>query len=245
MQTKSVIINKPVIEQIESQNKETVSVNIKRYTTDANGTILDDAAIPAALKKPYPFHLFGEFDMNGGYAIANRVLNKYYNSIFLGMYVWGVNTPLFFPNPLANVNNEFQIGDVLFVYVDDINNPTNYIFVVVSAQSGSWASIVKQLNTTQLDKNRWGVFKIFDCQYSWLKDTRLQLAQPLFTILSQWNADFLSNTITPGTYYIPDLKPNVNELIIPINMVANQFVGLSSFITYENPVLTLTFIIYV
>lgn len=242
---RSVIVNKPILEQVNAEHKEYIVLNVKRYTTDANGTILDDAAIPASLKKPFPFHLFGEFDRNGGYAIADRITLNQYGSILFGVYVWGINTPLFFPNPLATVNNEFQKGDMLFVYVDDINNPNYFVFIVISSQNGPYASLIGQLNTTQLDKNKWGTFKIFDIQYGWTSDTQLQLGQPIFTILTEWNANFLSNPINPKSYYRPDLKPGVNELIIPINAVANQHFGLSSYLTYNNPLLILSLVIYV
>jgi len=240
-----VIINKPILEQINVEQKEMISLNVKRYTTDANGTILDDVAIPVNLKKPFPYYLFGEFDRNGGYAIADQVLSKLYGTILLGVYTWGNNTPLFFPNPLATINNEFRKGDMLFVYVDNLNAPSYYIFVVISAQNGPYVSLISQLNTTQLDKNTWGTFKIFDVQYGWTSDTQLQLAQPWFTVLTQWNADFKIDSLNLKTWYRPQFKKGVNELIIPINAVANQHLGLGSFITYNNPLITLSLVIYV
>jgi len=241
----NLIINKPTLEQVNADQKEFIVLNVRRFTTDANGTVLDDAAIPATLKKPFPYYLFGEFDRNSGYAIADQILSKYYNTILFGVYVWGINTPLFFPNPIATINLEFRKGDVLFVYVDDINNPSYYVFIVVNSQNGPYASLVSQMNTTQLDKQRWGTFKIFDLQYGWTSDTQLQLGQPIFTVLTEWNANFFADSVNPKTWYRPQNKPGVNELIVPINAVANQHFGLGSFLTYNNPLLTLSFIIYV
>lgn len=239
-----LIINKPVLEQIRSEQKESVTLNIKRFFTDSSGSIITGGAIPVSMQKPFPFYLFGEFDSKSGFAIADRVMSKKFNTNLFGIYVWGVNTPLFFPNVVANINNEFQKGDLLQVFVDDMTNPQFYCFMVVNCENGPYASFFGQLNTTQLDKERWGTFKIYDIQYSSWTSKR-QIILPIFTISTQWDTDFLSNPINPSTYYVPQYKPGVNELIIPIHAVANQFFGLAHFMAFENDLLILTFNIYV
>lgn len=241
--TKNLTLNKPSLLQVESKRKFNLNVNVTRYTTDGNGTILDDAVIPASQKIPFPFHMFGEFDRNGGYRIADGMVNSVYRTILFAVYPsWGVNTPLFFFNALANINNVFKKGDTIFVYVDDLLAPTYFTFVIISAQQGAYASIVSQLNTTQLSGDIWGTFKIFDCQYTWLNDN--QLDQAIYIIQTQFDTGFRSDPLVPRAYYHPEYKPGVNKTIIPIEMIANQFAGLSSFLTYENSLLNLSFTVY-
>jgi hypothetical protein len=245
---RNLIINKPAIVQVEAKKKYSLNLNVRRFTTDANGTVLDDAAIPDALKIPYPFHLFSEYDRNGGYAIADRIVSRVSRTILFAVYTWGLNTPLFFFNALATISNYMQKGDEIFVYVDDLNNPSYFTYVIIHTPQGAYGSLVSQLNTTQLSGSpeKWGTFKIFDIQYGWSEaDVRdIQLDQQIYTIQTQFDSSFESNNFSPVAYYHPEYKPNVKKLTIPYNQIANQFFGLSTFIAYENPLLTLSFTIY-
>jgi hypothetical protein len=220
-----------------------ITLNIRRYTTDANGTVLDDLMIPDSEKKPYPVHLFGEFDRQGGYAIADLEIGQRYNTLLFGVYVWGVGTPTLFFNPLANINRRFRKGDIVFVYVDDLDTPNYFTFIQVQSTQGGAASILSQSNITQLDSAApWGVFKINGFKYAWLDDEQLNYA--LFKIVTKQNAAFVSDSIDPQTYRSAKQKPSVKIIDIPDNIVLNQYEGISTFIPYENSLLTLTFDIY-
>lgn len=240
---KNIVLNKPNIEQVLARKKFTLALNVRRYTTDVNGTILDDAAIPASQKIPFPFHLFSEFDRNGGYQIADRLLSQVNNTKLYAVYPsWGVNTPLFLLSPLATINNEFQRGDTIFVYVDDYLAPSYYTFVVINGQNGAYASLVGQLNITQLDKNSWGAFKIFGLDYAF--DTTEQLKNTLFIIKTEFDASFVADRIQPVAYYHTQYKPNIDKITIPIEAIANQFLGLSTFLSYGQNYLNLSFTVY-
>lgn len=242
VRSKNITVNEPAIKQVEAKNRYTLSVNIKRFTTDQSGTVLDDAAIPLALKKPFPFHMFGEFDRNGGYSIADGLLSRVNNTILFSVYTWGLNSPIFFFNPLATINNEFTKGDTVFVYVDDIVSPNYFIFVIIQAQQSAYGSLVGQLNTTQLDRNNWGTFKLYNVDYSWIHEN--QLDQSVFIIRSRFDASFTADQLQPRAYYSTMYKQGVRKLILPVDAIANQFYGMSSFIAYENPLLNLMFTVY-
>lgn len=242
METQKIQVNKPPILQVDATRRFSLNLNVTRYTTDVNGTILADGAIPASQKTPMPFHLFGEFDRNGGFEIADKLLSPVWNTKLFSVYVWGLNSPLFFFNALADINNKFRKGDMLFVYVDDINAPNYFTFVIVSAQQGAYASLVGQLNTTQLDAQRWGTFKIFNIDYTWINDAQLDNA--VYIIESRFDCSFRSDPLQPRAYYHVQYKPGVNKIQIPINAIGNQNFGLSSFMAYENSVLNLSFIVY-
>lgn len=231
---------------LESRNalrKFTLALNIKRYTTDSNGAILDNAAVPASEQKAFPFHLFGEFDRQSGYAIADTIAREKSNTNLFGVYVVGISTPLFYFNPIATVNNQLKKGDVVFIYVDDVTAPNIFTFIVVSAQQGGYASLAAQSNVSQIDDNgHWGVFKFFDVRYAWFDDE--QLSNPIFLVQTKFNSAFKYDTIDPLAYRYIQQKTDVRVLAIPLEVTLNQYIGLTSFIAFENSVLNLSFNLY-
>ncbi len=244
IQDKKLTINKPFLQTVNAIKKFSLNLNVKRFTTDANGAILADAAIPASEKKPFPFHLFGNFDMQGGYNIADSAMSEVHSTKLFSMYIAGIGTQLFFFNPLATINNEIKKGDVVFIYVDDINAPNFFTFIIVTSIVGAYASLVSQSNISQIDANGfWGVFKIFDVKYSWFDNA--QLHDPVYIITSRFDSGFKYDVIDPATYYDSATKKNILVANIPLNIVLNQYIGLSAFLAYENPLLNLHFSIYV
>lgn len=244
MENNVISINKPFTTSVNALKKFSLNLNIKRFTTDSNGIILNDAAIPVSEKKPFPFHLFGNFDMSGGYNIADSSMQKIHNTILFTYYVSGIGTPLFFFNPVANINGQIRKGDVVFVYVDDLNAPTTFTFVIVTSIVGSYASLVSQSNISQIDAaGYWGIFKIFDVKYTWYNDA--QLREPIYLFKAKFNSAFKYDVIDPAGFYYPEQKTRVLTARIPLNIVMNQYIGISAFLAYENPLLNLSFEIFV
>jgi hypothetical protein len=197
-------LNVPSIQDVQSKRKLSIALNIRRYSTDANGTIINDAIVPASMQVAYPFHLFGQFDKESGYAIADKATRDKNNTKLFSVYVWGLNSPLFFFNPLADINGKFQKGDVIFVYVDDLTSPTCFSFVIVNSQDGNYASIAAITMTTQLDSNNWGAFKLFEIQESWTDDA--QLDQLWFLIHTKFDGRFQSDNKSPYDYFNPEIN---------------------------------------
>lgn len=234
------------LETVDAKNKRTISATISRYTTDSNGVVLAGGAIPASEKKPFPFHLFGDFDRVSGYAIADNLVNKQFNTLLFGVYVWGVNTPLFyFTGGIATINNYMKKGDIVFIYVDDLQAPNYFTFIVISANQGGFASMVAQSNISQLDASgNWGVFQLDGLKYTWTNDDQLQ--HPVYLIRTYPNGSNVSNPINPQAYYNPqDQKNNVHTTILPITAIVNQYFGITGFLDYNNPVLNLVFTFHV
>lgn len=234
--------NKAPIETRPAVKKIPLNIFVKRYTTDGTGQILATPAIPASMQGAFAFHAFGEFDRQGGFQIADKVTNVN-GSILFSTYVYGLNTPLFFFSPLANINAQFKKGDIIHVYVDNINAPNYFTFVVISTTSGGYASLVSQSNITQIDDNGpWGVFKCDEIKFTWYNDE--QLNYPLVTIQSYYNGNYKSDSFDPSSYYSTMQKPDLKTVYIPVKMLVNQYAGLSGYIPLENSVLNLEFILY-
>lgn len=235
-----IIKNVAPLEQKNALKKFSVQTSVKRYTTDVNGVIQN--IIPAVAQIPFPFHLFGAWDKNGGYNIANLVTNKY-DTKLLAVYTYGVNTPFFFANPFANINSVLKFGDIIFMYVDDYIAPTFYTYVIISARQGGYASYVDQSNISQIDDNgAWGVFKIFDFTMHWNDDE--QLNYPFFKIKTRFDGQYKYDTHDPLENRNAYQRENVKVIRIPCEVVLNQFIGISGFIPYENNYLELIFNFY-
>jgi len=245
METKNKIITKNVarLDSRAALRRFSLSINVRRFTCDSNGVLLANAAVPASEQKAFPFHLFGEFDRQGGYAIADMIAKEKANTILFSVYVWGMNTPLFFFNPLATINNKLKKGDVVFVYVDDLTAPNTFTFIVVSAQQGSYASLTSQSNISQIDDNgAWGAFKFFDVKYTWVNDE--QVYQPVYSIQTRFNSAYKSDTFDPAAFLYTEQKQDVRTLVLPIEIILNQYIGLTSFLAFENELLNLSFNLY-
>ncbi len=235
-------LNVPKIESIQPKKKISIGLNIRRYSTDVNGTIIADNLLPASMQVAYPFHLFGQFDRESGYSIADKVMRNKNNTNLFSVYVWGLNSPLFFFNPLADINNKFQKGDVVFVYADDLTAPNFFTFVFINSLDGNYSSICAQSVVSQLNNQNWGAFKMFELQQGWVDDN--QLDQLWFFINTKFDGRFETDNKSPYDYYNPEISSQ-KKIVISYEAVVNQFLGLSSFIAFENSLLTLSIIIYV
>lgn len=235
-------LNVPNVRDVTSKKKISIGLNIRRLSTDVNGTIVADNLLPASMQTNYPFHLFGEFDRASGYAIADKAMRDKNGTKLFSVYVWGVNSPLFFFNPLADINKFFQKGDIIFVYVDDLIAPTTFSFVFINSLDGNYASISAMTVTNQLDSNNWGAFKIGEIHEGWVDDS--QLDQLWFFINTKFDGRFLTDNKSPYDYFNPEINVQ-NKIVISYESVVNQFLGLSSFIAFQNNLLTVSLIIYV
>lgn len=225
--------------------KLSLSVNIRRYTTDTNGTILDDATIPDSEKKPFPFHLFGHFDRESGYALADLATRHVHNTLLFTVFTWGVGLPLMYFNPLANINQNFRKGDVIFCYVDDLISPNVFTWVHVQATIGGYNSLISQTNISQLDDvGPWGAFMNNKIDYKWQHDE--QLNQPFMWIISDYRAGYKQDSLSVESYVDPVVnQSDVKKAIIPLEFIANQYFGITTWLAYENPLLNLNFSFYV
>lgn len=232
--------------------KFALQASIKRYTTDANGVILADGAIPLNQRRAFPFHLFGEFDRQSGYPIANLVTLRNFgggqvNVFLLAVYTYGIGTPFWFAAPFNNINQQLRFGDIIFLYVDDIAAPTYFHFIVVSTRGDAgFNSLVSQTNISQIDDQKnagWGAFKFTSFQMTW--DSDVQLKQPFYTILTKFDGDYKFQTFNPRADLPPYFKPDVRTIDVKLQMLINQYTGLSGYLAFESNSLELLFNLYI
>lgn len=241
MQNKTVKLQNPVLRERVSVKDFILALNITRYTCDSSGTVLNDAAVPVDQRKAYPFHLFNEFDHRGGYSICDSIVQSQYRTNLFTVYVVGVGTPLFYFSPAATINSFLKKGDVVFVYVDDILAPSYFHFVVISATQGGYASLLALTHTTQIDENlMYGNYRFDGFDYSWSNDQ--QLKYPIIPIQTRFDSSYRQQSpFNPIAFDSPYQRDTVKVRTIDIEMLINQYIGLTHFIAWENPLLTLSF----
>lgn len=243
-QTKFITKNVAPLATRNALRRFTLALNVRRITCDSNGVIIPDGVVPAAEQKAFPFHLFGAFDYASGYPLADTIARERSNSNLFTVYVHGIGTPLFYFNPLATINNQIKKGDLVFVYVDDLNNPNTFSYVIVSALQGGFASLILQSNISQIDDNgHWGAFKFFEIGYAWQNDE--QLNQPIYLVRSRFDSGYKYDTLDPLAFRYVQQKNDLNVISIPLEIVLNQYIGITSFIAFENSVLNLSFNLYI
>jgi hypothetical protein len=242
MKTQTLIHSQQTLRPDQSVRHLTLSAFIKRYTTDSLGIILADAAVPVADQKPYPFHLFGEFDRVSGYPIADGIANRFNTNLF-SVYTVGIGTPLFFFNPAATINSVLKKGDIVFLYVDDLNAPAVFTFIVITAASGGFASLVNESNITQISAHGWGVFEFDSFLYAW--DADVQLRQPFILVHTKFDGDFKFDYVNPLQFRYTTEKEPVKQIRIPLKMLVNQYNGLSGFLDFASSGLHLLFELHI
>lgn len=243
-QFKNIAVNQANIVNRKALKKFTLTAKINRFTCDASGTIIPDILVPTSEQKAYPFHLFGEFDRVSGYAISDGVLRELEDTKLFSVYVAGVNTPLFFFSPLNTINSKISKGDLIFIYVDDLNAPTYFHFVIISTNQGGFASLTSIGNVTQIDDtDNWGGFYFEKFKFNWVDDAQMNF--PFYNIQTNYKSSFQANPINLELYRFIEQKPEVKALTIAVSMLINQYNGLSGYIAWQNPSLNLSFdIIY-
>jgi len=118
-----------------------LTVIVKRFFTDVNGTLVDKSLVPIAMQVDYPFWMFGQFDKSGGYKIGNQIAPPNFATPYLGSFVIGLDMPYLFATGVNTIQRQTTIGDVVHVFVDDLNAPSYYAFIVQTSESAAVSSI--------------------------------------------------------------------------------------------------------
>lgn len=200
------------------QTTHTIPVNIARYYTDVNGTIIDKALVPASLKVSYPVMLFGNFDRNGGWKKSFQRVPTVPGTFFLMTFTSGINQPFLAFTGANNIKGKIGLGDIVNIFTDDLENPTWFIWFIISSNTVSLASVISNTES-MMDDKRIGVLNLFEINY-YMPGTHAvtleQFSQPL---------NFL-NFDNVGNFRGDDIQPS---------MFLNPFVQQKGFLTISTP----------
>jgi hypothetical protein len=209
-----------------------LSLNIKRYYTDASGTIVDKNTVSPTIKKKMPFYLFNKFDKDSGYLIANTVKPVPSGIFYLYTYVVGQGYN-FLDFQFGNtVKPQLKNGDVVMVYADDPIIITNFILIVIHSDYVGYGGFIE--NT----KNK--VLNISSVQY--FTDNKNNWLEP-FNVTSVDNFGlYKDNTVQPIAYRDPYVF-QADMIQIDYKMKIDDKTGVESYFLFETDLMELNFLI--
>lgn len=196
-------------------------IEICRYYTDMNGTIIDKSSVPASLQISYPFYLFNYYDKNAGYKIGQILCPLIYGN-YLYTFIWGMMFDYYSFSGLNNIKDNLRLGDIIHLYCDDISAPTYLIWIVQTNQQISIASIVENSPFTNLTTK----------QLLYQADNISQYNQTIFVVNCNELGIYKQNSFNP----ISNREPSIAQedfIRIKLNIKLNQYTGLYSYILYD------------
>lgn len=221
------------------QKERDFSILIKKFFTDTNGTVVDKSSVPSVLQTRYPFHIFGDFDKPSGYAVGNKVLPPINGTYFVGISIIGLGGPSFLqfqgaPNP---IRDQFNLGDLVFLYADSPTAPNFFVWIVINNLFDSgYASIVANTEGKELP----GYTSMKVDKFLYINSVDAQFNQSLFVINYNQIGVFEANQYEPLSFKFTDTKQD-NFISIPLKFVLSQYIALSSYILHDTDQLQFVF----
>lgn len=218
--------------------KDTLQIEVKRYFTDVLGTIVNKAAVPAALQIDYPVYVFGEYDRVGAYQLGIKNLPSKPGVFYYCSYVWGVNSPFIFGfTGLSNIEGQLNPGDLVTVYTDNLNAPNYFVFIVQRCSGKSLASILQNLPALPYDAD-YGYINVKKLQY--YTDNLQQWKENLLML----NYDFLglvqSDGVSPISYR-PAISLQDQFIEIVWTFTLTQYAAMNTYMLFATDLITFTF----
>jgi len=211
------------------QNLHTLSVNVTRYFTDVNGTLLDknDAGLVAAnMAVNYPVLVMGQWDLEGGYAVGQKVCPplggaKYYMTFINGKGLTSQQICSTF-SPANQIQSLLRIGDIVQVYTDNLQAPNYFVWIVLTSNAFPLASVMKNFSTKQ-DDNR--LMKLFCYQINFKANFMLQLPEVWHYVNVDNLGAYKDNQITYNMFNNPmNVLPDF--LTLQTEFLFNQYIGI-------------------
>lgn len=210
---------------------KSINFQVRRFYTDVNGTIIAKAAAPAALQVNYPVYLFGNYDRKGAYFMAQRNLPALPGAFFLHSFTYGLGMPFFFGfNALSTIQRELKPGDIVNVYTDNLLAPSFFVYIVVSCDVKSAASLVENTSISPLQ-----IKEVF-----YYSDNVDQWEEPIQRLLLDPVSDFQANYVEPFIYRAPETVQNGFVKLV-WSITINHYRGLNTYLQYATDSMNLVF----
>lgn len=218
----------------------TIPVVIKRYFTDVDGVILDKNTVPAALQVEYPFFVFGNFDMQGGYQTGLKTIGPIPGTFYLTSFVnaGGITSQQITGFSAFNeIKGKIATGDIIHVFTDDLDNPNYFIWIVLHNPTGPLSSITGNSQTEQRDGL---IGKIYLEKFQYFSDNERQWDYPVHFYRVTNIANYGSEQVQPYIFKTPFTMQNgFIEMKCEFNF--DQFLGLASYFRFETESITWNF----
>jgi hypothetical protein len=124
------------------EKQASFKISIKRFITDVDGTIKAKSFLPTFAQVNYPVWMFGNYDLDGGYAIGQKLLPLNEGLFYLNTGTAGVGFDLLSFTGANNVKDQINIGDQIFLFSDSEQFPSFFVWIVISGGQRSYSSIL-------------------------------------------------------------------------------------------------------
>lgn len=214
----------------------TLPVRINRYFTDVNGTLVNKMLVPASLQTEYPVYMFGEFDRQGGYKQSHTAIPPRNEIKFVGTFTYGIGMPFLAFTGLNTIKGVLSIGDVCNIFTDNIENPNYFIWIVLSANPVSLASVSSNTESTQRD-NRIG--RLYIEEFNMSAPVTLQYYNPFFFTRLDNIGNIRYDTYIPAIDRTPYNDQNI--VTVKTEFKLDQYIGINFYMLFDADELSLNF----
>lgn len=219
------------------QQTHTIPVRIRRYYTDVDGIVLDKNTVPVALQQRMPVMLFSQFDRAGGYKRSLQIVPPAPGIFYLMTYTQGVNQPFLSFTGFNTVKGFIGTGDVVYIYTDNVENPNYFIWIVVSCDSVSMASITSNTESTQKDDR---IGSLYLKEFNYLVDVRSQYDEPIYFARFDNVGNYRYDSINPNMNLNPYVE-QIGLLTIQAPFKLDQYIGMNFYMQFASDLLHLDF----
>jgi hypothetical protein len=217
--------------------EHSIPVKIKRYYTDVNGTVVDKAAVSAAMQVKFPVYMLGQFDRNGGFKKSLIAVPPTPGTFYIMTYTVGINAPFLAFTGANNIKNYLQVGDVVQVYADDVENPNFFCWIIQSANPVSLSSVIANTETTMVDGRIGGLF-IREFNLAVSDDS--QYYEPFHFTKMDNIGNLRDDQVQPSMYFSPYTQ-QTGFLTIETMFKLDQYLGINFYMLYDVDDISLTF----
>lgn len=212
--------------KLDGENKS-FAVSIQKVYTDTDGQIVAKNTIPSWVDKKVPFYLFGGFDKDGSYKIGQVVCPPLTGFYF--QFVLDAQSFFLKYTGLNEVEDLIRSGDIIIVYANHPETPTNFCWVIISAANRAISSITENLNGQH-----------FNRQFVYESDNANQYFEVLQVVRMDDLGTYSADAIEPHVYKNP--YTTLDDLIlVDLEFSLNQFLGIYSYILYDSDLINFVF----
>ncbi len=210
---------KNFIDQMQdSRKKDSFTISVTRYYCNSEGKIVPFATLPAVMQTKYPFYLFGKYDFDGGYKVANQIVPPMNGCYYLYTFVKGTAFDYIGFQMGNTVSAMISNGSIVSVYCDNTLNPSWLVYVVVSCPFQSYASILHNVQRN---------FKINDILYN--ADDTSNYNETIYSVIINSIGQFASEQYQPLSFkQVQDEQANFVRM--PLSFEPDFLHGLGSYI---------------
>jgi hypothetical protein len=210
--------------QIPVESVDSFAIIVKKFFTTVDGTIIDKNSVPQALQVRYPVILFNSFDRRGSFKISFNENPPVNGTVFYRSYIQndGFDPTQF--SGLNTVGREISIGDQVFVYTDNIENPSFFIYIIQTITDRSLGSIIESIPCSGLAL---GNLKYFS-------DDRRNYEQIFRIIKSNVLGIYNANSISPISLITPEYQQDNLALIPLTGNKLTPWWGIATYIIHDS-----------